>query len=66
MSALPDPRPQPKRSRKQALRELARLLENQMDEMGLSEAEKNARAKELEARVERAVARASRVATPSK
>lgn len=43
MSALPSPRPQPRRTRKQALREIARLLEEQMDEMGLSEVEKNAR-----------------------
>jgi hypothetical protein len=45
MSALPTPQPpSPKgTSQKQAFRSLARLLEEQMEEMGLSEAEKNAR-----------------------
>ena len=45
MSALPSPQPQPRRkaSRKSGLRAIARLLEEHMDEMGLSEAEKNAR-----------------------
>ena len=68
MSALPTPRPQPKRklSKKEAARAIARLLEEQMDEMGLSEAEKNARADAFSERVKRAVARTSRAATPSK
>jgi hypothetical protein len=66
MSALPTPRPQgrQKNSRKQALRTIARLLEEQMDEMGLSEAEKNARTEELVERVKKL--KASRAANPSK
>jgi hypothetical protein len=66
MSALPTPQPQRPRkdSRKQALRTIARLLEEQMDEMGLSEAEKNARTEELVERVKKL--KASRVANPSK
>jgi hypothetical protein len=45
MSALPIPRPQgrQKDSRKQALRKIVRPLEEQMEELGLSEVEKNAR-----------------------
>jgi len=65
MSALPTPRPQPRRTRKQALKEIARLLEEQMDEMGLSENEKNERVRLFGDRVEKAVARA-RAAVPSK
>jgi len=64
MSALPTPQPQSKRTRKQALREIARLLEEQMDEMGLSEAEKNARTDAFVEDVKRI--KASRAATPSK
>jgi hypothetical protein len=66
MSALPTPQPQrrPKKSRQQALRTIARLLEEQMDEMGLSEAEKNARTDELVERVKKL--KASRATTPSK
>ncbi len=43
MSALPVPPPESKRraTRKAGLRTIARLLEEQMDEMGLSEEEKN-------------------------
>jgi hypothetical protein len=43
MSALPVPPPESKRraSRKDGLRTIARLLEEQMDEMGLSEEEKD-------------------------
>jgi hypothetical protein len=67
MSALPNPRPRPrhKLSKKEAARAIARLLEEQMDEMGLSEAEKNARTEMLTQRVKKAVAR-SRAANPSK
>ena len=45
MSALPSPRPQKRQkpSRKEALRTIARILEEHMDSMGLSEEEKNAR-----------------------
>ena len=45
MSALPVPPPESKRRapRKDGLRKIARLLEEQMDEMGLSEEEKNAK-----------------------
>jgi hypothetical protein len=45
MSALPSPRPRPGRklSKKQAARAIARLLEEHMGEIGLSEEEKNAR-----------------------
>jgi len=43
MSVLPVPPPESKRrtARKDGLRTIARLLEEQMDEMGLSEEEKN-------------------------
>jgi hypothetical protein len=43
MSALPVPPPESKRrtARKDGLRTIARLLEEQMDEMGLSEEEKD-------------------------
>lgn len=43
MSALPVPPPESKRRtpRKDGLRKIARLLDEQMDEMGLSEEEKN-------------------------
>jgi hypothetical protein len=66
MSALPTPRPQgrKKNSRKQALRTIARLLEEQMDEMGLSEGEKNARVDAFVKDVQKL--KASRGATPSK
>jgi len=68
MSALPNPRPQPRRklSKKEAARAIARLLEEHMEEMGLSEAEKNARTDAFSERVRKAEARASRAATPSK
>jgi len=66
MSALPTPRPheQPRGSRKRALRALARLLEEQMEEMGLSEDEKNARTRALTERVRKL--KASRAVIPSK
>lgn len=66
MSALPSPRPQgrQKASRKEALRTIARVLEEQMDEMGLSEAERNARTDALVGRVKKA--KSSRAAAPSK
>ena len=66
MSALPSPRPQERKkdSRKQALRTIASLREEQMDEMGLSEAEKNARTEELVERVKKL--KASRAANPSR
>ena len=66
MSALPSPRPQEpqKLSRKESLRTIARILEEQMDELGLSEAEKDARADALVERVKKV--KASRTATPSK
>ena len=55
MSALPVPPPESKRraSRKDGLRTIARLLEEQMDEMGLSEEEKNAKIRALVERVEK-------------
>lgn len=66
MSALPSPRPRSVRklSKKEAARAIACLLEEHMDEMGLSEEEKNARTDALTERVEKA--KSSRVATPSK
>jgi hypothetical protein len=67
MSALPSPRPQRKRqksSREQALTTIACLLEEQMDEMGLSEAQKNAKTDDLVDHVKKL--KASRVATPSR
>ena len=66
MSALPAPRPQgrQKKSRGQMLRSIARLLEEQMDEMGLSEAEKNARTDAFADGVKKL--KASRRAAPSK
>jgi hypothetical protein len=66
MSALPTPQPQQRQrdSRKQALRSLARLLEEQMDDLGLSEPEKNARIDALVEDVKKL--KASRRATPSK
>lgn len=67
MSALPSPRPQRKRqksSREKALTTIARLLEEQMDEMGLSEAEKNAKTDELVDHVKKL--KASRAALPSR
>jgi hypothetical protein len=66
MSALPNPRPQAPRktSREEALRKIARILEEQMDEMGLSETEKNAKTDTLVERVRKI--KASRAATLSK
>ena len=66
MSALPTPRPQAhqKKSRKQMLRSFARLLEEQMEEMGLSEDEKNARVDAFVNDVKKL--KASRRAIPSK
>lgn len=66
MSALPTPRPQPRRklSKKEAARAIARLLEEHMDEMGLSEAEKNARTNAFVERVKKL--KASRSGTSSK
>lgn len=46
------------------LREIARLLEEQMDEMGLSEAEKNARTEAFAEDVRKL--KASRAVTPAK
>jgi hypothetical protein len=68
MSALPTPRSESTRklSKKQAARAIARLLEEHMEELGLSEAEKNARAAALTERVDRAIARASRAGNPAK
>jgi len=65
MSALPTPKPQrhQKDSRKKALKALARLIEEHMDEMGLSEAEKNAR---VDAFVGDARKLKARAAMPSK
>ena len=55
MSAHPLPRPESDRrtSRKDGLRVIAHLLEEQMDEMGLSEAQKNAKIDGLAKRVEK-------------
>ena len=66
MSALLTPQPQrrSKKSRQQALRSIARLLEEQMDEMGLSEKEKNARVDAFVDDVKKL--KASRGAVPSK
>jgi hypothetical protein len=66
MSALPSPQPQPKRklSKKQAARAIARLLEEHMEEMGLSEEEKNAKVRALAEDVKRI--KASRSALVSK
>lgn len=66
MSALPSPRPQAARktSRKEALRRIVRILEEQMDEMGLSESERNAKIDALAEDVKRI--KASRAALPSK
>jgi len=66
MSALPNPRPRPrhKLSKKDAARAIARLLEEHMDEMGLSEAEKNARTGAFIEGVKKL--KASRAGTPAK
>ena len=65
MSALPTPRPQRRKlSRKEAARAIARLLEEHMEEMGLSEAEKNARTQAFAESVRKL--KASRGGTPSK
>jgi len=66
MSALPNPRPRPSRklSKKEAARAIARLLEEHMDEMGLSEAEKNARTDAFAASVKKL--KDARAGTPSK
>ncbi len=55
MSALPVPPPEPRRSstRKKGLRKMARLLEERMDKMGLTEDEKNAKISALVERVEK-------------
>ena len=55
MSAHPLPRPESDRrtSRKDGLRAIASLLEEQMHEMGLSEAQKNAKTDALAKRVEK-------------
>lgn len=62
MSALPVPPPESKRrtSRKNGLRTIARLLEEQMDEMGLTEEEKNAKIQAFAERVDKAKAKAAR------
>jgi hypothetical protein len=66
MSALPTPQPQRRQkvSRKEGLRTIARLLEEQMDELGLSETEKNARVDAFVEDVRKL--KASRGASPSK
>jgi hypothetical protein len=66
MSALPSPRPRPGRklSKKQAARAIARLLEEHMSEMGLSEEEKNARTTALTATVKKL--KIHRAGTPAK
>jgi hypothetical protein len=66
MSALPSPRPQrsQKTSRKEALQTIARILEERMDEMGLSEAEKNAKTDALVERVKKI--KTSRAGSPSR
>jgi hypothetical protein len=66
MSAMPTPEPPaPRRkTRKQLLRALAQILEEQMEEMGLSEAEKNARTNAFVERVRKL--KASRASVPSK
>lgn len=66
MSALPTPRPEGRRkdARKRALRAIFRLLEEQMEEMGLSEKEKNARVDALVEDVKKL--KASRRITPSR
>lgn len=67
MSALPSPRPRASRksSRKQALlKQMARLIEEHMDEMGFSEAEKNVRVDAFVQDVRKL--KASRGAIPSK
>jgi hypothetical protein len=66
MSALPTPSPQGRRknANKEAFRTIARLLEEQMDEMGLSETEKNARTDAFVEDMKRL--KAARAATPSK
>jgi len=66
MSAFPSPRPRPSRklSKKEAARAIARLLEEHMDEMGLSEAEKNARTDAFTESVRKL--KVSRAGTPSK
>jgi len=54
MSALPVPAPKSKRAtRKHGLKAIASLIEAQMDEMGLSEEEKNLRVDELVEQVKR-------------
>lgn len=55
MSARPVPRPESARrtSREEGLRTIARLLEEQMDEMGLSESQKAAKIDALAKRVEK-------------
>lgn len=65
MSAVPTPRPErhQKNTRKELLRSLARMLEEQMDEMGLTEAEKNER---VDALVDDVKKLKTRAAIPSK
>jgi hypothetical protein len=55
MSALPVPPPESKRrtTRKDGLRTIARLLEEQMDEMGLTEEEKDLKVDTLVEQVEK-------------
>ncbi len=61
MSALPVPPPESKRrTRKDGLRTIAGLLEEQMDEMGLTEEEKNAKIQAFAERVDKAKAKAAR------
>ena len=66
MSALPSPRPEAPRKqfRKEAARKIARLLEEHMEEMGLTESEKNAKVDAFAEDVKRI--KASRVVLPSK
>jgi hypothetical protein len=66
MSALPTPRPESSRKlpKKQAARAIARILEEHMDELGLSEVEKNSRTAAFVESVKKL--KASRAGTPSK
>ncbi len=64
MSPIPSPQSQKQqRDSRQHLKAIARLLEEQMEEMGLSEAEKNARTEEFVRRVKKL--KASRAAAPT-
>lgn len=66
MSATPKPRPQTheKASKKAAARAISRLIEEHMEEMGFSEAEKNARTDAFVESVKKL--KAARAGTPAK